>query len=349
MNKVFANADEAVPTSPTAPRSSPAASASAASPRTASRALRELGTKDLTFVSQQLRRRRLRPRHPARATSRSEDDLELRRREQGVRAAVPLGRARGRAHAAGHARRAPPRRRRRHPGVLHADRRRHRGQRRRPAAHVRRRRHRREGAARRRRSREFDGRDYVLERGDHRRLRDREGVEGRPLRQPRLPPHRDELQPADGDRRRRSPSPRSRSSSRSARSIPITSTRRASSCSASSRAQATRSASSAARCRKAAAHGKHDMDLTREQIAQRAAAGAARRLLRQPRHRHADARRQLHPAGRRGRPPERERPARHRPVPVEGRTTTPTSSTPARRPSRCSRARRSSRAPTASR
>jgi hypothetical protein len=31
----------------------------------------------------------------------------------------------------------------------------------------------------------------------HDRLRHREGVEGRPLRQPRLPPHREELQPAD--------------------------------------------------------------------------------------------------------------------------------------------------------
>jgi hypothetical protein len=36
--------------------------------------------------------------------------------------------------------------------------------------------------------------------------------------------------------------------------------------------------------------------LTREQIA-RASPGAPRRLLREPRHRHADARRQLHPPG----------------------------------------------------
>ena len=63
---------------------------------------------------EQLRRRRLRPRHPAPQQADREDGLELRRREQGVRAAVPLGRARGRADAAGHARRAAPRGRRRH-------------------------------------------------------------------------------------------------------------------------------------------------------------------------------------------------------------------------------------------
>jgi hypothetical protein len=46
-------------------------------------------------------------------------------REQGVRAAVPRRRARGRADAAGHARRAAARRGSRHPGLLHAGRRRH--------------------------------------------------------------------------------------------------------------------------------------------------------------------------------------------------------------------------------
>ena len=70
--------------------------------------------------------------------------------------------------------------------------------------------------------------------GHHGRLRAREGVEGRPLRQPRLPAHRDELQPDDGDRREGRPSPRSRSWSRSAASTPTTSTRRASTCTASS-------------------------------------------------------------------------------------------------------------------
>ena len=54
----------------------------------------------------------------------AQDDQLVRRREQGVRAPVPGGRARGRADPAGHAGRAAARRRRRHPGVLHADRRR---------------------------------------------------------------------------------------------------------------------------------------------------------------------------------------------------------------------------------
>ena len=49
-----------------------------------------------------------------------------------------VGRARGRAEPAGHARRAPPRRRRRHPGVLHADRLRHGGRRGQGDARVRR-------------------------------------------------------------------------------------------------------------------------------------------------------------------------------------------------------------------
>ena len=48
-----------------------------------------------------------------------EDGLLLRRRERGVRAAVPERRARGRARPAGHARRADAGGRRRHPGVLH--------------------------------------------------------------------------------------------------------------------------------------------------------------------------------------------------------------------------------------
>ena len=54
-----------------------------------------------------------------------EDDLVLRRREQGVRAAVPRRRAGARVHAAGHAGREAARGRRRHSGVLHQDRVRH--------------------------------------------------------------------------------------------------------------------------------------------------------------------------------------------------------------------------------
>ena len=67
------------------------------------------------------------------------DGLVVRRGEQGVRPAVPLRRARGRADPAGHAGRADAGRRLGHPGVLHRDRRRHPGGRGRPAVEVRRR------------------------------------------------------------------------------------------------------------------------------------------------------------------------------------------------------------------
>ncbi len=142
-------------------------------------------------------------------------------------------------------------------------------------------------------TREFDGRNYVLEtraaRGD---FAHRQGVEGRPLRQPRLPEDGAQLQPDDGGGRARSPSPRSRSSSSRASSIPTRSTRPASTCSASSRARSTRSRSSSAPCaRGAPSHAAADTRSDRE--ARRAR--AARRLLRQPRHRHADAGRELHP------------------------------------------------------
>ena len=62
-------------------------------------------------------------------------------------------------------------------------------------------------------TREFDGRMYVLERALRADFSHRQGVEGRPLRQPRLPKDHAQLQPDDGRRRRRSPSPRSRASS----------------------------------------------------------------------------------------------------------------------------------------
>ena len=52
---------------------------------------------------QQRRRRRLRPRPAARDAPDQQDDLDLRRREQGVRAPVPGRRTRARVHAAGHA------------------------------------------------------------------------------------------------------------------------------------------------------------------------------------------------------------------------------------------------------
>ena len=58
-------------------------------------------------------------------------------------------------------------------------------------------------------TREIDGRHYVLEMAAHGRLRVRQGVDGRPRRQPGLPQDRAQLQPDDGHRRAASPSPRS--------------------------------------------------------------------------------------------------------------------------------------------
>ena len=64
---------------------------------------------------QQLRHRRQGPGHPARERAGEEDDLQLRGREQDVRAPVPRRQAGGGAQPAGHAGRAHPRGRRRHP------------------------------------------------------------------------------------------------------------------------------------------------------------------------------------------------------------------------------------------
>ena len=89
---------------------------------------------------QQLRRRRPRAWGAAGAGPDPPRHRLLRRREQGVRPAVPRRRTRGRADPAGHARRTHARRRRRHPGVLHPRRGRQPGLRRRPAVAVRRRR-----------------------------------------------------------------------------------------------------------------------------------------------------------------------------------------------------------------
>ena len=111
------------------------------------------------------------------ASGGSPDDVELCGREQGVRAPVPLRRARGRAGAAGHARRAAARRRCRHPGVLHAGRRRHPGRRRRPALALRRRRLGRAGVARQGDPRASAAATYVLEEAIRHRLRPRARLE----------------------------------------------------------------------------------------------------------------------------------------------------------------------------
>ncbi len=248
LNKVFPSAIDAVRDIPNGATLLAGGFGLCGIPENCIRALRELGTKGPHRRLQQLRRRRLRPRHPPPQQADREDGLELRRREQGVRAPVPLRRARGRAHAAGHARRAPPRGRRGHPGVLHADRA--------PAPPIsdgglpiryapdgtR-----REATRRRRRRASSTGARYVLEpaiRGDFAIVKAWKGDRfGNLVYRHTAMNFNPMMATAAEDR----PSPRSRSSSRSASSIRITSTRPASSCTASSRARATRSASSAAR------------------------------------------------------------------------------------------------------
>ena len=150
---------------------------------------------------EQRRCRRLRSRPVARDAPDQEDDLELRRREQGVRAPVPGRRARARVHAAGHAGREAARRRRRHSGLLHAHRRGHAGGR-------------RQGNARVRRPRLRDG-----ARADARGVAG-QGLEGRQERQPDLPPHRAQLQPGRARWPARSPWWKSSRSSRPARFDP---------------------------------------------------------------------------------------------------------------------------------
>ena len=105
--------------------------------------------------------------------------VELRGREQGVRAPVPRRRARGGAEPAGHAGRAHPRRRRGHAGFFTPDRRGH--------AQIARARSRAVSTAS----------EHVLETALARRLRHRQAWKGDTLGQPRLPQDGAELQPDD--------------------------------------------------------------------------------------------------------------------------------------------------------
>ena len=185
------------------------------------------GRQEPHLRQQQCRHRRRGPRPAARDRPGQEDDLVLRRREQDLRQALPRGQARARVQSAGHAGRALPRRRRGHPRLLHQDRRRHAGRRGQGDQGLRRRgiRHgarpgRRPGAG--------------------------QGVEGRHLRQSRLPQGGAKLQSDDGDggqdlRRRGRGAGAGRASS-----IPTTSTRPAFSSIASSAARPTTSRSSSA-------------------------------------------------------------------------------------------------------
>ena len=188
---------------------------------------------------QQLRRRRLGPGRAAGGRADPPDGRLVRRREQGVRPAVPRRRARGRADPAGHAGRAAARRRLGHPGVLH----------RRPASAPRSPRAGCRGGTtptapsrsprrpRRCASSSVDGeeREYVLEQAivaDFGLVRAWKGDRHGNLVFTRVSP---QLQPARRDVPAGSRSPRSRSSSSPASSTPTTSTCPASTCSGCSR------------------------------------------------------------------------------------------------------------------
>ena len=122
MNKVLASAAEAVERIPDGATIMMGGFGLCGIPETLIAALHARGTKGLTVISNNagvddfgigvlLRARQVRKMIATYVG-----------REQGVRAAVPERRARGRARAAGDVRRADPRRRRRHRRVLYADR-----------------------------------------------------------------------------------------------------------------------------------------------------------------------------------------------------------------------------------
>jgi 3-oxoacid CoA-transferase subunit A len=90
-------------------------------------AVRDSGVQGPDLRQQQRRDRQRRHRQAAAHPAGEKDDRQLRRREQGVRAPVPRGRAGSRILPAGHAGRADARGRRRHSRLLHEDRRRHAG------------------------------------------------------------------------------------------------------------------------------------------------------------------------------------------------------------------------------
>ena len=224
------------PTSPTAPPS-PSAGSACRQPDRADRGAARAGDDRSVHREQQLRRRRLGARRPAERPAHPQDDRVVRGREQGVRAAVPLGRARARAHPAGHARREAPRRRRGHRRLLHADGRGHAGRRGRAArgsttataASPSRRRP-------RTCARSAVGDDAARVRaggGDHHRLR----AGARPARATGTATSCSTSRPATSTRSRRwrgaSASPRSRSSSSRASSTPTPCTCPASTCTAS--------------------------------------------------------------------------------------------------------------------
>ena len=248
---------------------------------------------------------------------------QLRRREQGVRAAVPARRARGRADSAGHAGRAAAGRRRRHPGVLHRDRGRHPGRRGRTALAVRRRRRRGDRLAGQGDPRDrvrWAGSDVCPGEGRGTRLRAGAGLEGRPARQSRVPRVRAELQPAGAMAGRITIAEVEQLVEPGELDpddvhLPGIYVQRVVALDAGAgRGQADRDADHPSR----PDAGAESMALTREQMAARAAARADRRLVRQSRHRTADAGAELRPRRRRAGPAVRERHPRRRGLSLRG-------------------------------
>ena len=161
MNKVVKDAAEAVRDIPDGASIMVSGFGLCGIPENLIAALRDQGREGPHRHQQQRGHQRLRDHVPAAERPGAEDDLDLRGREQGLREDGAGGRDRGGAEPAGHVLRAHARRRRRHPGLLHADRRTARS------------------IAEGKDVRWFDGRPHVLETRAHGRLRVREGLEGR--------------------------------------------------------------------------------------------------------------------------------------------------------------------------
>ena len=206
-----------------------------------------------------------------------------------------------------------------------------------------------DGRSRRRRpkkeTREFDGRSVRARGGDRRRLRARESLEGRPPRQPRLPHERAATSTRCARWPARIDDRRGRGARRGRRARPRpASTRPASSCSGSSRrrGRAVREAHRAPNDEPGAGGLKtRDADARADGRSVRAASCATASTSTS-----ASACRRwcpnYIPAGVEVVLQTRERHARHRARTRPRTRSTPTSSTPARRRSRCCRARRSS-------
>ncbi len=235
MDKVVESAAEAVADIPTGSTLAVGGFGLCGIPSVLIQALLDAGVTDLEVVSNNCGVDDWGLGRAARRQADPPDGLVVRRGEQGVRPAVPLRRARGRADPAGHPRRAAARRRLRHPGVLHRDRGRHAGRRGRAALAVRRPTATSSSPRRPRRRATFETADgpkeFVLEQAivaDFGLVR---AWKRRPARQPRLP----RVRAATSTRWPRwpagSPSPRSRSWSSPVSSTRTTSTLRASTCS----------------------------------------------------------------------------------------------------------------------